>query len=366
VATDSQDAEKHVEQGGINLVIADRQIPEMNTLPLLSANSAGPGQVLSLQTDHLTLATLADALANDKLPKILGGEEQVTVLCRVFLILTSNGLKREGTAKKQLLEQLTHDEKMVTLGRLVAGVAHELNNPLAFITSNLNNLLKFTGRLTGLVEFVVQQDLPDSVRSNLTEKMEQVRYDYIIKRIGEMIERSGQGAARMRTMVQDLKLFARKGDDKPAEADINAMLDSALNIMYNNYKGRIEISKEYDDLPKITCRIDKLEQVIINLINNACQAIEDTGDIRVTTHALGDKIEITVADSGCGMTDDVRKHVFDEFFTTKPGKSGTGLGLAISMDIVKKHDGEFLVESEVGKGSKFIMRLPVGMGDKEL
>ena len=252
---------------------------------------------------------------------------------------------------------LTESAKMASLGELAAGVAHEINNPLSFVFANLENLGRFTKKLMALIESYDRLNLSDEAKNEIKNNKEEINFDDLQTRVTDMIDRSVVGADRMRKIVMDLKTYAR-GD--AAEADINESLETTLGIMAHEYKGRIEIEKEYNKaLPLVECFISKLNQVFLNILVNACHAIDGKGKIKIRTGVESGLVVITIKDSGCGMPDDVKGKIFDTFFTTKPVGKGTGLGLSISHKIIKSHSGQVDVESKVGEGTTFIIKIPI-------
>ena len=275
-------------------------------------------------------------------------------------------LRRAIDERKRVESQLVQKAKMASLGELVAGIAHELNNPLGFIYANLGNMKKFSKKILDLVESYDHLDLPEKTREAVENKKEEINFDYLKKRMPEMIERSGVGADRMKKILLDLKSFSRLDAADFAEADINAAIETTLNIMHNEYKNRITMKKEFGDLPLVECYIAKLNQLFMNLLINACHAIEGKGEIRIKTETQNGSVHIEISDTGGGISEDIREKIFDPFFTTKPVGKGTGLGLSISHGIVKQHKGEIEVKSCPGKGTTFTIKIPMRLENEGL
>ena len=262
----------------------------------------------------------------------------------------------------QMEEQFVHNEKMSTLGQMMAGISHELKNPTTFIHSNLNNLKKFTEKIMTMIDFYDQLDLPDDMRNEVNEFKKEIKFDYLKQRIPTMIERTADGADRLKKILLDLKLFYRKDADSFEMADINAAIESSINIIIHEYKDRITLEKDLGYLPDVECNITKLNQVFVNLLINACHAIEGEGQITVQTRNLDDQVEIAIKDTGCGMPESVQKQIFQPFYTTKSGSLGSGLGLSISSKIIDAHGGRITVDSTVGKGTTLTIIIPVSQG----
>jgi two-component system NtrC family sensor kinase len=275
--------------------------------------------------------------------------------------------KREELEKAYAELQATHSqmlqqEKMASIGQLAAGVAHEINNPVGFIMSNLATLGKYGERLVGFIQ--AQADAlaaPSSPErmAELAELRRRLKLDQIIADLGQLIRESIDGAERVKKIVQDLKSFSRMDEVEWKTADINDCLESTLNIVWNELKYKAVVNREYGGLPLTRCNPGQLNQVFMNLLVNAAHALEREGTITVRSWHGDGSVNVAIADTGCGMTEEIRKKIFDPFFTTKEVGKGTGLGLSISYDIVKKHGGEIRVESEVGKGTTFTVTLPV-------
>jgi signal transduction histidine kinase len=281
-------------------------------------------------------------------------------------------LKKEQQAKEELSQhikelkktqsQLVHAEKMSSLGQLTAGVAHEINNPINFVSVGINALEK---NLNYLYQVVDQYDQIKSKEDfEITEQRiialkEKVEYADLKESLYSLVKSIQIGAGRTAEIVRGLRNFSRLDNDEKMLAHIHHGLDSTLLILQNKTSGRIEIIKQYDlSLPLIECNPGQLNQVFMNLLVNAVEAIEGQGTILVSTKNLDTVIEIEIKDSGAGMSEEVRSKIFEPFFTTKAIGKGTGLGLSISYGIIEKHDGTIAVESEPGKGTAFKIILP--------
>ncbi|OHB25147.1 MAG: hypothetical protein A2X84_09075 [Desulfuromonadaceae bacterium GWC2_58_13] len=259
--------------------------------------------------------------------------------------------------------QMLHKEKMASIGLLAAGVAHEINNPLGFILSNLGTLDKYVQRLIGFVQAQAEM-LASPERGGggalLAEKRKQLKLDYIMDDITQVIAESREGAERVKKIVQNLRSFSRLDEAEWKPADLHECLENTLNMVWNEIKYKAEITRDYGELPMIDCNPGQINQVFMNLLVNAAHAIEAQGTITLRTRCEEGFVRVSIADTGCGIPEGIRARIFEPFFTTKDVGKGTGLGLGISYDIVKKHGGEILVESETGKGSTFTVVLPVG------
>ena len=256
--------------------------------------------------------------------------------------------------------QLLQSEKMASIGQLAAGVAHELNNPIGFVASNLGTL---DGYLKDLFEIIDACGNRDGEAVTVLQRVAQLKsakdYAYLKNDTGQLMSESRDGLSRVRKIVQDLKDFSRVGEADWQWADLQAGLDSTLNIVWNELKYKCTVNKEYGELPQIYCLPSQLNQVFMNLLVNAAQAIETRGEIAIRTGRRGDEVWVEIADTGKGIPAENLKRIFDPFFTTKPVGQGTGLGLSLSYNIVVKHRGRFEVSSEVGKGTSFRVILPV-------
>jgi signal transduction histidine kinase len=251
---------------------------------------------------------------------------------------------------------------MASIGLLSAGVSHEINNPMGFIISNLSSLGKYVEKVTAYLDAHEKAlALYDpAIRQMEAQDRQKYKIDHICKDMPDLITETSDGAQRVRQIVQDLKLFSRSDSSDGAYSDINEGVKSTLSIAWNELKYKATIVKEYGRLPQIWCNLGQLNQVFLNILVNAAHAIEDHGEIRITTWEKAEEVLIAISDTGCGIAPENAKKIFDPFFTTKEVGKGTGLGLAIAYDIVvNKHGGRIDVTSEIGKGSTFTITLPV-------
>lgn len=262
------------------------------------------------------------------------------------------------TAQSQILQQ----EKMASIGQLAAGVAHEINNPMGFISSNLSTLGKYIDRLKEFIaaqSTAIETSAQQAVKEELNEKKKRLKIDYVIEDSCQLLSESLEGAERVKKIVQNLKAFSRVDEAERKAADINAGIESTLNIVWNELKYKATVKKEYGDIPSAVCSLGQLNQVFMNILVNAAHAIEKQGEIIIKTWHENNNIFISISDTGSGIPSDKLNRIFEPFYTTKEVGKGTGLGLSIAYDIVKKHNGDITVESEVGKGTTFTVKIPV-------
>jgi two-component system NtrC family sensor kinase len=258
--------------------------------------------------------------------------------------------------------RILQQEKMATIGQLAAGVAHEINNPIGFITSNLRTLEKYLGKLG---EFIKVQ--ADALRASgdqaaleaVARARKEHKLDYIAEDIGDLVEESLEGAERVRKIVQDLKTFSRVNEAEWQFVNLVEGLESTITIVWNEIKYKATLVRDFAELPPVRCYSHQLNQVFMNLLVNAAQAIDKEGRITVKAWQEGEAVAFSVADTGCGIPPENLNQIFMPFFTTKEAGKGTGLGLSVSYEIVQKHQGEILVDSELGKGTTFTVRIPI-------
>ncbi len=259
---------------------------------------------------------------------------------------------------------LLQQDKLASIGQLAAGVAHEINNPMGFIMSNLHTLQGYAETLVQYHRFLegVHQQQPAGQRAGLEQEQQRLDIRFVLDDMQPLVAESLEGAERVKRIVLDLKDYARTDENRFVEADLNKMVTSTINIVRNEIKYVAELDLQLGELPLISCIPQQINQVITNLLVNAAQAMEKQGVITVSTRLDGNRVLLKVRDTGSGMTEEVQRRIFDPFFTTKEVGKGTGLGLAICYDIVRKHQGEIEVESKPGTGTLFRIWLPVAGG----
>jgi two-component system, NtrC family, sensor kinase len=286
-----------------------------------------------------------------------------------------SALQRLETTRTQMLQS----EKMASIGQLAAGVAHEINNPTGFVSSNLKSLGdyqrdmaslvgKYRDLLDGLQPHLNDAGLPAMVR----EKIDHIRsfeqeidIDYLLADTIDLIDDCREGTERIKKIVMDLKDFAHPGNDRIQSTDINKGLESTLNVVHNELKYKATVTTDFGDIPLVLGYPQQLNQVFMNILINAAQAIDKKGDITVKTRTEDGHVVITISDTGCGIAEEHIPKIFDPFFTTKDVGKGSGLGMNIAYNIVRKHNGRIEVQSQLGKGTTMIVRIPAEPLEKD-
>lgn len=269
-------------------------------------------------------------------------------------------------------KQLLQLEKMASIGQLAAGVVHEINNPIGFISNNIELLSQYIADYTrvfkvagGLKSSVEEGNIERarSIAREMTQLEQEVNLEYVIKDIDKLLDHTQKGVERVKKIVLDLRTFVRRSDELMELTDIEAVMEGVLNIVWNEIKYKAELKKEYGRIPPVRCNPQEVGQVFINLLVNAAQAINERGEIAVRTYTNNGHVCIAVSDTGCGVLPENMHKIFTPFFTTKEIGQGTGLGLSVSYDIMKRHNGNILVESLPDKGTTFTVLLPLN-GDQ--
>jgi signal transduction histidine kinase len=291
---------------------------------------------------------------------------------------TQDEIKRLQATQSQVI----HTTKLASLGQMVAGVAHEINTPLGFVKSNVEvvgDLLDDYRKLVKLYDAAVQLCLQpvdlifgadkaaldklvkyvEEARRKLFEARANLESSSLLKDAKELLGDAGDGLTQLASLVQNLKGFSRVDRDGMDSVDLNEGLDSALMIAQHQLRDRVKVVKHLQPLPKVRCMASQMNQVFLNLITNAAQAIEGEGTLTIESKPVGETVEMSFADTGSGITDEVLPKIFDPFFTTKPVGEGTGLGLSIVHKIIKGHNGSVKVRTTPKKGSVFTITLPV-------
>jgi PAS domain S-box-containing protein len=269
---------------------------------------------------------------------------------------------------KHAHDQLVQSEKMASIGQLAAGVAHEINNPIGYLHSNLGTLGQYLDDTSRVVE-AYEAALPsvaDPVAKTAVEQLKkQTDFQFVLEDIPKLLAESQEGIRRVRKIVQDLKDFAHTSDNEEWQwVDLRHSLSRTLSIVHNELKYKAEVVQSFEDIPEIRCLPGQLNQVFMNLLVNAAHAIDEHGEVRIATRQQGEHLLVEISDTGCGMPPEVVGRIFEPFFTTKPVGKGTGLGLSISYGIVKKHGGHIEVDSQVGQGTTFRIVLPIAGPDE--
>ncbi len=272
-----------------------------------------------------------------------------------------------NTLNEQLGEmqnQLLQAEKMASIGQLAAGVAHEINNPIGFVSSNVGAMAEGFEQLLSLLQdyALCESFLPPLEKDRIAKSKKTFDLDFLQEDLPTLIAESKDGIARIAKIVRDLREFSHVDSEDKGLFDINSGIKSTLNLLSSEFKGRVQVETELAPLPIIECSLGRLNQVFLNLLVNANHAIasnaENKGRIRVSSACIDEVITIKISDNGCGIKKQDMHKIFDAFFTTKPVGEGTGLGLSLSYSIIKAHQGRIEVESELGVGTTFIISLP--------
>ncbi|SFU80426.1 ATP-binding protein [Pseudoduganella namucuonensis] len=260
-------------------------------------------------------------------------------------------------------EQLLQSEKMASIGQLAAGIAHEINNPVGFVNSNMGTLNSYVGTLFSVIASYEQALGSHPALKPIQQKMAAVRdeadLEFVQEDASALVRESMDGLKRVKDIVQALKDFSHVGEVEWQVADLHQGLDSTLNIVANEIRYKATVEKHYGVLPQVHCLASQLNQVFMNLLVNAGQAIRTQGVITIRTGHDKGWVWVEIGDTGAGIAPEHLNRIFEPFFTTKPVGSGTGLGLSLSYGIVNKHGGKIEVASELGKGTRFTVRLPV-------
>lgn len=289
-----------------------------------------------------------------------GGRDDSPVMSSAFCGVAEAelALQLENTHR-----QLLQSEKLASIGQLAAGVAHEINNPVGYINSNIQALRQYIADLCRLIDAyrAAEPAIGDvQVREQLAELRHRLELDYVIGDIAALLDESQEGIERVKQIVQAMKDFSRTDAGEWIVTDLHIGIDSTLNFVHNELKYKADVVKEYGDLPPVECVLAQLNQVFMNLLVNAAQAIDGRGTVTIRTGRDGDAhVWIEIADTGGGIAPDHLPRLFEPFFTTKPVGKGTGLGLSVSHGIVQNHGGRIEVASELGKGTCFRIILPV-------
>ena len=313
--------------------------------------------------NDITARTLAETALRDSRDRLEEGvRERTAELQAANASLEAEKLHQQELIKKleEAQNQLLQSEKMASMGQLAAGVAHEINNPVGFVNSNLGTLQRYVNDLLRMLDAYEKAEL--TLAENVLQDIRQLKQDidttYLREDIADLLTESLDGLQRVKRIVQDLKDFSHVDRAELEWADLEKGLDSTLNVVWNELKYKAKVIKEYAHPPSIECLPSQLNQVFMNLLVNAAHAIQTTGEITIRTGFDPQYVWVEVEDTGQGIPAENLTRIFEPFFTTKPVGKGTGLGLSLSYGIVKKHGGQIEVKSEMGKGTSFKVVIP--------
>lgn len=275
-------------------------------------------------------------------------------------------IKQLSEAQDQLLQQ----EKMASIGQLAAGVAHEINNPVGYVNSNINSLEGYINDMFDLLELYSRLEKSPNVDNALVAEIAKLKksidFDFIQDDVHDLVKESKEGVLRVKQIVKDLKDFSHVDEAEWQMADLIHGINSTLNIVHNELKYKATVEKDYDALPPVECVPSQINQVIMNLLVNAGHAIDDRGTITLRAKKLDEQhVYIEVEDTGKGIPEENLAKIFNPFFTTKPVGKGTGLGLSLSYSIIEKHKGSITVRSKVGVGTCFRITLPIQQEERK-
>jgi two-component system NtrC family sensor kinase len=267
---------------------------------------------------------------------------------------------------KLIQSQLIQSERMASVGLLTAGIAHELNNPINFVSGNVNPLQRDMDDIFSIIkkyDDIIKSNNLEETFNDVDSLKDKVDFSYLINEIISLLEGIKEGANRSSQIVKGLRSFSRLDEENYQVYDIHEGIDTSLTLLNNKIKDRISVRKDYGNFKDIECYPSKLNQVFMNLLTNSIQAIEGKGEIFIQTISSAIGVKIIIKDNGKGMISEVKKYIFEPFFTTKDVGKGTGLGLSISFGIIEQHNGTIDVVSEPGKGTEFIISLPITQSD---
>lgn len=333
------------------------------------------GKLLAIFYMENNLSTGAFTQERIELLRVLSGQIAVSIHNAMLyarleetVVARTEELVRQKDALEQTLDQLkttqaqlVESEKMASLGQLTAGIAHEMNNPVNFITANIHTLrMDFEDLLSLLEQYSLLEKAEDKavVLQRIQAYKQEIESEYLFEEIRQLLDGIDEGATRTSEIVAGLRNFSRLDEADYKLVDLHVGIDATLALVNEKIGTHIQVHKQYGDIPEIECLPGKINQVIMNLLNNAIQAIEGPGEIYIATQLKGQEVLLSVRDTGNGMSAEVEKRVFEPFFTTKAPGEGTGLGLSISYGIITNHQGTIEVRSERGQGAEFLVRLP--------
>jgi len=380
-AENGQEAlEKVIADSTIDLIVSDIVMPVMDGIQLVKElRKQGLDVPIVMLTGESSISVAIEALRSGAIDYVIKGDSLNTIKVVVDRALAKHQLMLKNVQLEQRVEQevrksrekdllLLQQDRLASIGQLAAGVAHEINNPIGFIMSNLGTLKGYVENLaqfTSLLQTIIDKKCSGEEQCMVSEASQKLDITYILQDIIGLISESSEGAERVKRIVLDLKDFARVDVNSFKTVDLNECVESTLNMVRNEIRYVADVAQQLGKIPPLTCNPQQINQVITNLLMNAAHSIEGRGKITVSTSCVLDQVILSVADTGRGIPAEIRNRIFDPFFTTKEVGKGTGLGLSICYDIVKKHGGEITLTSEPGAGATFMVSLPIS-GPKEI
>jgi two-component system NtrC family sensor kinase len=398
-ARDGAEAWRLFEGDDFRFVISDWMMPELDGVDLIRRVRSCPQSgyvyviLVTARAEKEDLVQGMEAGADDFLTKPCDREElRVRLRAGERILQLEQTLAEQNRALRETQSALVQSEKLASLGQLAAGVAHEINNPIAYVSNNLAVLQRDALAVMRVLETYREggkslAQAEPQLAAAAVQMEEEIDLAYIQENLARQFEKSREGLQRVRDIVRNLRDFARLDEAEFKEADLNAALESTVEILrYEVKKKSIRVETRFASLPPVLCHPGKINQVFLNLLMNAIQACDEGGAIEIRTAVdarrqtpdasersspsppasgawrLASGVVIEIEDNGCGIRPEDRPHLFEPFFTTKPVGQGTGLGLSVSYGIIRDHGGEIQVESELGRGSVFRVRLPVRAG----
>ena len=263
---------------------------------------------------------------------------------------------------KEAQQQLIMSEKMASLGQLTAGVAHEINNPINFVSANIKPLKEDLADILECInryELVIKENKLESMFLDVQKFKNNTDISFSLQEVNDLLRGIEEGASRTSEIVKGLRNFSRLDQNVIKKANLHEGIESTLTLLHSVYKDKVEIERDYGEIPEVECLPGQVNQVFMNILSNAIQAIPETGKIFIKTWEENDAVKISIKDTGTGISEETKRKIFDPFFTTKEVGKGTGLGLSISYGIIEKHNGKIEVNSAIGKGTEFVISLPV-------
>ncbi|MBV6644434.1 MAG: GHKL domain-containing protein [Cyclobacteriaceae bacterium] len=316
-----------------------------------------------LQDSEVEIRELADKQLQDNEKLFLAEKKLKTLLDEEKK--SKDELSNAMQSLKSAQSQLVHSEKMASLGQLTAGIAHEINNPINFISSGMSSMKMSIESLKEIIDEYSRLDDgedPEVVKEEVKELKEEHEFDELMDELDDLVKDINYGVTRTIEIVKGLRVFSRLDEEEVKQANINENIDATLTLLRNKTKNKVKVSKFYDDkMHDIECYPGQLNQVFMNILNNAIQALPEdkkNGEITIYTEEMDNQIQVRIKDNGVGIPEHIKARIWEPFFTTKPVGVGTGLGMSITYGIIEKHGGKIELTSEEGKGTEFAISLP--------